>query len=262
MDLTDFIDFSFIDVIDILLVAFLLFYLYKLVKGTVAINIFIGIVIIYLIWRLTDLLNMDVLSSLLGKFISVGFFALIVVFQQEIRKFLLLLGSNNFTTRRNVVRYFKFLNQTKQASNLNLNVLFDSCEDMVKTKTGAIIVLQRSNSLDFTLTENNRSSIKLMPQILESIFFKNSPLHDGAIIIEKNNIIATRVVLPVSDSTKMPSHYGLRHRAAQGISEKTDALVLVISEQTGKIVYVKNGEFFTFDSTGALRDVIAQDLSE
>ncbi len=139
MDLTDFIDFSFIDVIDILLVAFLLFYLYKLVKGTVAINIFIGIVIIYLIWRLTDLLNMDVLSSLLGKFISVGFFALIVVFQEEIRKFLLLLGSNNFTTRRNVVRYFKFLNQTKQTSNLDFNLLFDSCEDMVKTKTGAIL---------------------------------------------------------------------------------------------------------------------------
>ncbi|MDA9587123.1 diadenylate cyclase [Flavobacteriaceae bacterium] len=262
MDLTDFIDFSFIDVIDILLVAFLLFYLYKLVKGTVAINIFIGIVIIYLIWRLTDLLNMDVLSNLLGKFISVGFFALIVVFQQEIRKFLLLLGSNNFTTRRNVVRYFKFLNQPKQTSNLDLNVLFDSCEDMAKTNTGAIIVLQRSNSLDFTLTENNRSSIKLMPQILESIFFKNSPLHDGAIVIEKNNIIATRVVLPVSDNSKMPAHYGLRHRAAQGISEKTDALVLVISEQTGRIVYVKNGEFFSFDSTGALRDIVAQDLSE
>ena len=157
---------------------------------------------------------------------------------------------------------FKFNFKVEHENNLNTSAIAKACEDMAKTKTGAIIVLQRSNSLDFTLTENNRSSIKLMPQILESIFFKNSPLHDGAIIIEKNNIIATRVVLPVSDSTKMPSHYGLRHRAAQGISEKTDALVLVISEQTGKIVYVKNGEFFTFDSTGALRDVIAQDLSE
>ena len=140
MDLTDFIDFSFIDVIDILLVALLLFYLYKLVKGTVAINIFIGIVIIYLIWRLTDLLNMDVLSNLLGKFISVGFFALIVVFQQEIRKFLLLLGSTNFTNRRNVVRYFRFLNQNDRVLNLNLNILLDACEEMSKSKTGAIIV--------------------------------------------------------------------------------------------------------------------------
>ena len=262
MDITDFIDFSFIDVIDIILVALLLFYLYKLVKGTVAINIFIGIVIIYLIWKLTDLLNMDVLSNLLGKFISVGFFALIVVFQQEIRKFLLLLGSNNFTTRRNVVRYFKFLNQAKKTSNLDLNVLLDSCEDMSKSRTGAIIVIQRSNSLDFMLTENNNANIKLVPQILESIFFKNSPLHDGAIVIERNNIIATRVVLPVSDSGKIPSQYGLRHRAALGISEKTDALVLVISEQSGKIVYVKNGEFFSFDSAKGLKDILAQDLSE
>ena len=148
MQLADFIDFSFIDVVDIILVALLLFYLYKLLKGTVAINIFIGIVIIYLIWRLTDLLNMDVLSNLLGKFISVGFFALIVVFQQEIRKFLLLLGSTNFTTRRNMVRYFRFLNQEKRVSTLDLDVLVDACEEMSKSKTGALIVIQRNNSLN------------------------------------------------------------------------------------------------------------------
>jgi uncharacterized protein (TIGR00159 family) len=262
LDLTDFIDFSFIDVIDILLVAFLLFYLYKLVKGTVAINIFIGIVIIYLIWRLTDLLNMDVLSTLLGKFISVGFFALIVVFQQEIRKFLLLLGSTNFTKRRNVVGYFRFLNQNDQVFSLNINILLDSCEEMAKTKTGAIIVLQRSNSLDFTISETNGAKIKLVPQILETIFFKNSPLHDGAIVIDKNTIIATRVILPVSDKKNIPSKYGLRHRAALGITEKTDALVIVISEQTGKIVYVKNGEFFSFKTITALKEVLSQDISE
>ncbi len=262
LNIQDFIDFSFIDVVDILLVALLLFYLYKLVRGTVAINIFIGIVIIYLIWKLTDLLNMDVLSNLLGKFISVGFFALIVVFQQEIRKFLLLLGSTNFTNRRNVVRYFKFLNQTKEASKINLNILIDSCMEMSKSKTGAIIVLQKSNSLDFTLNENNRAQIKLTPQVLESIFFKNSPLHDGAILIENNSIVATRVVLPVSVSTHIPSSYGLRHRAALGITEKTDALVLVISEQTGKIVYVKNGVFFNIESPESLKETLAQDLSE
>jgi len=262
LDLTNFIDFSFIDVIDILLVAFLLFYLYKLVKGTVAINIFIGIVIIYLIWRLTDLLNMDVLSTLLGKFISVGFFALIVVFQQEIRKFLLLLGSTNFTNRRNVVGYFRFLNQNDQVFSLNINILLDSCEEMAKTKTGAIIVLQRSNSLDFTISETNGAKIKLVPQILETIFFKNSPLHDGAIVIDKNTIIATRVILPVSDKKNIPSKYGLRHRAALGITEKTDALVIVISEQTGKIVYVKNEEFFSFKTITALKEVLSQDISE
>ncbi len=262
MNITDFIDFSFIDVIDILLVALLLFYLYKLVRGTVAINIFIGIVMIYLIWKLTALLNMDVLSNLLGKFISVGFFALIVVFQEEIRKFLLLLGSTNFTNKRNVVRYFKFLNQTREGSNLNLKILINSCEDMSKSKMGAIIVLQKNNSLDFTLNENNYSNIQLTPQVLESIFFKNSPLHDGAIVIENNIIIATRVILPLSDRSNIPSRYGLRHRAAIGITEKTDALVLVISEQTGEVVYFKNGSFFNFDSLEKLEKSIAQDMND
>ena len=262
LNITDFVDFSFVDIIDILLVALLLFYMYKLVKGTVAINIFIGIVIVYLIWKLTDLLNMDVLSNLLGKFISVGFFALIVVFQQEIRKFLLLLGSTNFTNRRNVVRYFKFLNQNKDSSNLDINVLINSCSEMSKRKTGAIIVLQRSNTLDFTLNESNITQIKLTPQVLETIFFKNSPLHDGAIIIENNQITATRVILPVSDSSDVPSRYGLRHRAALGISEKTDSLIIVISEQTGKLVYVKNGEFIKINSTSELKEKLIQDLNE
>ena len=262
LNITDFVDFSFVDIIDILLVALLLFYMYKLVKGTVAINIFIGIVIVYLIWKLTDLLNMDVLSNLLGKFISVGFFALIVVFQQEIRKFLLLLGSTNFTNRRNVVRYFKFLNQNKDSSNLDINVLINSCSEMSKRKTGAIIVLQRSNTLDFTLNESNITLIKLTPQVLETIFFKNSPLHDGAIIIENNQITATRVILPVSDSSDVPSRYGLRHRAALGISEKTDSLIIVISEQTGKLVYVKNGEFIKINSTSELKEKLIQDLNE
>ena len=262
MNITDFIDFSFIDIIDILLVALLLFYLYKLVRGTVAINIFIGIVIIYLIWKLTDLLSMDVLSNILGNFISVGFFALIVVFQQEIRRFLLLLGSTNFTNRRNVIRYFKFLNQSQGSLNLNLDIFVNSCFEMSKNKTGAIIVLKRTNTLDFTLNESNLSQIRITPQVLESVFFKNSPLHDGAIIIENNTIVATRVILPVSESSDLPSSYGLRHRAALGITEKTDSIVVVISEQTGKIVYFKGGEFIKIKSKEMLNELVIQDLNK
>ncbi|MGA0967242.1 MAG: diadenylate cyclase, partial [Flavobacteriaceae bacterium] len=214
MNVTDFIDFSFTDAIDIVLVALLLFSLYRLVKGTVAINIFIGIVIIYLIWRLTDLLNMDVLSNLLGKFISVGFFALIVVFQQEIRKFLLLIGSSNFTNRRNIIRYFRFLNQVQLESDLNFDVLLESCKEMAAQKTGAIIVLQRNNALDFLINKENRADMTLSPQLLQTLFFKNSPLHDGAVLLNNNKIVATRVILPVSESQQFPSKYGLRHRAA------------------------------------------------
>lgn len=262
MELTDFIDFSFIDLVDILLVALLLFYLYKLLKGTVAINIFIGIVIIYLIWRLTDLLNMDVLSNLLGKFISVGFFALIVVFQQEIRKFLLLLGSTNLASRRNLVRYFRFLNKQQQVSSLNLDVLVDACEEMSKTKTGALIVIQRNTPLDFTFTVSNKIEIKLDPLVLQSLFFKNAPLHDGALIIKDNKIIAARVVLPLTEQSNLPARYGLRHRAGLGISEKTDALVLVISEQTGKAVYMKDGKLEPIDSFVALKKQLQKDLSD
>jgi len=261
LNVTDFIDFSFTDVIDIVLVALLLFSLYRLVKGTVAINIFIGIVIIYLIWRLTDLLNMDVLSNLLGKFISVGFFALIVVFQQEIRKFLLLIGSSNFTNRRNIIRYFRFLNQVQLESDLNFDVLLESCKEMAAQKTGAIIVLQRNNALDFLISKENRADMTLSPQLLQTLFFKNSPLHDGAVLLNNNKIVATRVVLPVSESQQFPSKYGLRHRAALGITEKTDALVIVISEQTGKITYVKNSEFETLKSVDQLKSLLQNDLS-
>ena len=257
----DFLDISFTDVLDILLVALLLYYLYKLLKGTVAINIFIGIVIFYLIWKVTDILNLDVLSNILGKFISVGFFALIVVFQQEIRKFLLLIGSSNFASKRNVIRYFKFFNQDQAVIKLDLTALLTASEKMANEKTGAIIVLERGNNLDFIKNTGDEANIELSTQILETIFFKNSPLHDGAIIIKDNQIIATRVVLPVSDSISIPSKFGLRHRAGFGISEKTDALVLVISEQSGKISYIKDGGSCKFKNTEDLRRMITEDLS-
>ena len=172
MDKIDFLDFSFIDILDIILVGLLLFYAYRLVKGTVAINIFIGIVIFYVIWKLTDILNLDVLSNILGKFISVGFFALIVVFQQEIRKFLLLIGSTNFASKRSVVRYFNFLNQDQGSLKIDLKALLSACSKMAKEKTGAIIVLERENNLDFLQNTGEEANIELNGQILETIFFK------------------------------------------------------------------------------------------
>ena len=261
MENLDFLKITFIDIIDIVLVAILLFYLYKLLRGTVAINIFLGIVIIYLIWKLTDVLNMNVLSNLLGKFISVGFFALIVVFQQEIRKFLLLIGSTNFTTKKNILKYFKFLNQENQSISLNVNFLVNSCKKMSKEKTGAIIIIERENNLEFVRNKVDENKIELSPQILETIFFKNSPLHDGAVIIKENSIIATRVILPVSESESIPKRFGLRHRAAIGISEKTDALAIVVSEQTGIITYVKDSDFIIDISFQKLRNQINKDLS-
>lgn len=257
-----FLEFNLVDLLDIGLVAMLLFYLYKLVKGTVAINIFFGIVIIYFIYQLTITLNMNVLSNILGNFISVGFFALIVVFQQEIRKFLLLLGSTNYTRRKNFLRFFNFLNQDeKQQLQFDLPLFADACENMAKEKTGAIVVIERSNTLDFLKNTGDATQIDLSSQILESIFYKNSPLHDGAVIIKDNTITATRVVLPVADNIKLPKNYGLRHRAGLGISQKTDALVVVISEQRGDITYMKDGSYNRIKTAEELKRQLTTDLS-
>ena len=261
METLDFLNISFIDLFDIALVALLLFSLYRLVKGTVAINIFLGIVIIYMIWKLTDILNMDVLSNILGNFISVGFFALIVVFQQEIRKFLLLIGSSNFTSRKNVLKYFNFFNQTQTQNKTDVKMILNSCVKMSKEKTGAIIILERNNNLDFVKNTGDNTSMFLSSQILETIFFKNSPLHDGAIVIKDNYITATRVVLPVSDNKKLAQRFGLRHKAGMGISEKTDATAIVISEQTGEMSYFKDGEFVKYDSLKELNKLIIEDLN-
>lgn len=235
--------------------------MYKLVRGTGAINIFLGIVIIYFMYQLTITLNMNVLSNILGNFISVGFFALIVVFQQEIRKFLLLLGSTNYTSRKSFLRYFNFLNlEEEQIIQLDLTLFANACEKMAQDKTGAIIVLERSNNLDFVKSTGDVTKIDLSPQILESIFYKNSPLHDGAVIIKGNTITATRVVLPMSETSAVPSRFGLRHRAGLGIAEKTDALVIVISEQRGEIIYIKDGQFKKYPTAEKLKRVLSEDL--
>mgnify|MGYP001164320030 FL=1 len=261
MEILDFLNINFVDFIDIGLVALLLFSLYRLVKGTVAINIFLGIVIIYMIWKITDILKMDILSNILGNFISVGFFALIVVFQQEIRKFLLLLGSSNFTSRKNVLKYFNFLNDPNIKNETDVKLILDSCAKMSKEKTGAIIILERNTTLDFIKNTGDITNILLSSQILETIFFKNSPLHDGAILIKNNYIKATRVVLPISENSGLAKKFGLRHKAAIGISEKTDATAIVVSEQTGKISYFRDGDVVKFDSQGELTNIILDDLN-
>ncbi|WP_114491646.1 diadenylate cyclase CdaA [Candidatus Ulvibacter alkanivorans] len=260
MDLLDFTKFRIIDAIDIVLVAALLYYLYRLVKGTVAINIFIGIVIVYAIWRLTELLQMELLSKILGGFLGVGMFALIVVFQQEIRRFLLMLGSTNFSARKRILKKFKLLSNGNE--NLtNVSAIVSACYKLSESKTGALIVIKRNNSLDFVMHTGDEMQLELNQPIIESIFFKNSPLHDGAIIIENNLIVATRVILPVSNDRNIPLRFGLRHRAAVGITEKTDAVSLVVSEENGQISYLKEGDFVLFDTAEELTQQLEQDLS-
>jgi len=255
----DFLDVSFTDILDVVLVAVLLYYVYKLLRGTVAINIFIGITIIFLMWKVTQALEMEMLSGILGALIGGGVVALIIVFQQEIRRFLLMLGSTNFSSKRNFLKQLNFLKSEVQIET-DIDTLVNTCEAMGKTKTGALIVLERAQSLDFVKMSGDTMNAEINQPILESIFFKNSPLHDGATIINGNKIVSTRVVLPLSDK-EIPTRFGLRHRAAVGITEKTDALCLVVSEETGKISYIKDGEFVLFENTFGLVETLKSDLT-
>lgn len=260
MDKINFFLPDFINVIDIILVAILLYYVYKLVKGTAAINILVGIVIIYLIWKLTDILEMNILSNLLGQFISVGVFALIVVFQQEIRKFLLMLGSNNLTNNKLYFKYINIFKPSREINQMNIEEFLKSCQKLVKTKTGALFIIERNNSLDFIKNTGDNLYLEISAPIIESIFYKNSPLHDGAVLLDGNFITAARVILPVSENKNINSRLGLRHRAAFGITEKTDAIAIVISEENGKISFIKNGEIFSHKNNENLKTMIEAEL--
>lgn len=256
----EFFDIRILDIVDILLVALLLYYLYNLVKGTVAINILVGIIIVYAIFLVTQILEMELFSKILGGFLGVGMFALVVVFQPEIRKFLLMLGSTNFNARRRFFRQFR-LSSGDSGPKTNIDGILSACEKMSGSNTGALIVLQRNNSLDFVKNSGDEMNLEVNQPIIESIFFKNSPLHDGAMIIEENRITATRVILPVSNDRKIPLRFGLRHRAAVGITEKTDAICLVVSEENGQISYLKDGDFVLFENIEELSKILKKDLS-
>lgn len=247
------------DVIDVLLILLLLYYIYRVAKGTVAINIFIGVVLVYAFWKLTLFLEMRLLSGLLGGFLGVGMFALIVLFQQEIRKFLLMLGSTNFNQRS---RWIKAINKlfSRKVIDTDLISIFEALEKMSISQSGALIVIQRNNRLDFLKETGYKMDIEVNRHIIENIFVKNSPLHDGALLIEGNRITATRLILPVSNNKNLPLRLGLRHRAALGITETTDAVCLLVSEETGKISYIKDGRFVTYNSINELQDIVKRDL--
>jgi diadenylate cyclase len=252
-----FLTFRWLDALDILIVALLLYQLYNIVRGTAAINIFIGILSLYLLWMLVRALNMQLLDSILGQFIGVGVLALIIVFQQEVRRFLLLIGTTGIMNgRRSPLRWFNFGKGLQNSESLNISAIVSACLSMAQTSTGAIIVISRENSLQFYVNTGDEIDAAISTKILESIFYKNSPLHDGAVIITGNRIKAARCVLPVTDDDNFPEHLGMRHRAAVGLSESSDAVVIVVSEQSGGISVTHEGELEYDISPKKLRDIL------
>lgn len=237
-----FIQLRFIDVLDILLVAILFYQLYKIVKGTVAINIFIGVLAIYLLWELVDAMKMKQLSKIIGQFINVGVIVLVIVFQQEIRKFLIYLGTKSFSGRTVL---FNRLMKTPETDKKEIRPVIQAAYNLAKTKTGALIILANQSDLSFYESTGDKIDAALNARLLENIFFKNSPLHDGAVLIENNKIKAARCVLPVTEQDDLPAHYGMRHRAAIGITESSDCLAISVSEETGKVSLAKGGKIFS-----------------
>ena len=171
-----------------------------------------------------------------------------------------MIGSTNFGQRRKFLRQLKFIRDNPEDDITNVNALVTACNEMGKSRTGALIIIKRNTALDFVKTSGDNMNILVNTPIIESIFYKNSPLHDGAMIIEDNYIVATRAILPLTNDTSIPLRFGLRHRAAVGITEKTDALALVVSEETGKVSYIKNGEFVIFKTNEELVAKIKRDL--
>ncbi len=237
----DLFSFRIVDLIDILLFAILLYEIYNLVKGTAAIRIFVGIILIYVIWKLVKTLQMQLLTEILGQFISVGVIALIVVFQPEIRQFLLMVG--NARVIRNQSKRFLFWRlKINNPVNLNIDNIVKACQKMAATKTGALIVITRQNELVQYVATGQSIEAKINEILLETIFFKNSPLHDGAVIISGNYIRAARCILPVSNRSTIPQNCGLRHRSAIGLTERSDAIAIIVSEERGHISYSIEGE--------------------
>ncbi len=257
---TLFITVRVLDVIDVLLVALLFYQIYMLIRGTVAINIFLGIFVLYLFWLVVRALNMELLSSILGQIIGVGVIALIIVFQQEIRRFLLLIGSRYFSKNRFSLERFLMIKGSKFESPVNIEAIVRASRNMSENKLGGIIVITQKSNLQLYAETGDIINAETSSRLIENIFFKNSPLHDGAMIIKNNLIYAVRCILPLTEKTDLPAHYGLRHRAALGIGEITDALVVIISEETGKISFIKAGDLFEGISTQKLRELLEESL--
>jgi diadenylate cyclase len=236
-----FLEVTWVDFIDIALVSILLYQVYKLIRGSIAVNIFLGILALYLIYLVVLAAQMELLSKILGQFMGVGVLAMIILFQPEIRKFLLVIGrSTEF--RENI---FKAVSNWRHQyhDDFDIHQIIETAKTLKASKTGALIVFSRDVELKFYAETGDAVDAEVNKRLLLSIFNKNSPLHDGAVIIYKGRVKAARCVLPVSENDHLPPHFGLRHRAAVGMSENTDTLVMAVSEETGRLILARNGKY-------------------
>ena len=252
-------DFGIKDIIDILLVALMLYYIYRLMKESRSLNVFIGIMVFVLIWLfVSQVLEMRLMGSILDKLVSVGVIALIVLFQEEIRKFLYTLGAHQ--RFRSFFHYFKNKDKEQEEDKETIMPIVMACMNMARQKVGALIVIERGAPLDDVVDTGDKIDASINQRLIENIFFKNSPLHDGAMVISKKRIKAAGCILPVSHNLDIPKELGLRPRAALGISQASDAIAIIVSEETGRISVANKGEFRLRLSAEELEAVLAKEM--
>lgn len=253
-------DFGIKDIIDIVLVALILYYLYRLMKESRSLNVFIGIMVFVLVWLfVSQVLEMRLLGSILDKLVSVGVIGLIVLFQEEIRKFLYSLGAHHRV--RALARMFSSGKKDDKEDKETIMPIVMACMDMARNKVGALIVVERAIKLDDIVDTGDIIDANINQRLIENIFFKNSPLHDGAMVIADKRIKAAGCILPVSHSHNIPKELGLRHRAALGISQDSDAISIVCSEETGRISVAIKGDFRLRLSAEELEGLLAREMN-
>lgn len=244
------------DFLDVFIVALILYQLYRLLKGSIALNIFVGMVLLFLSYQVFQALGMNLLSSILTQFINIGFVSLIIIFQPEVRRFLLLLGTNTLKQRDSVWSRLLGREAEVHANSPELEDISRAFQRMAASKTGALLVCTQEADPDTVITGGTPLNSDISYGLLVSIFHKESPLHDGAVVIENRRITRASAILPVSENSKLPAAVGLRHRAAVGVTEKIDVVCFIVSEETGKISFARSGELERGIDERRLRDLL------
>ncbi len=252
-------DFGIKDIIDIFCVALMLYYIYRLMKESRSLNVFIGVMVFIIIWLfVSQVIEMRLLGSIMDKLVSVGVIAIIILFQEEIRKFLYNLGTHRKVN--SIIRLFSSGDKEERVDMESIMPIVMACMSMSKGKVGALIVIERLTPLDEIVETGDVIDANINQRLIENIFFKNSPLHDGAMVISKKRIRAAGCILPVSHSFDIPKELGLRHRAAMGISQDSDAVAIVVSEETGRISVAIKGRFQLRLSAEQLESILTREL--
>ena len=251
----DFLQMKVADILDILLLGIIIFLLFKWLRGTSAMSIFVAIVSLYMIRVIVGAFDMRLMSAIMDMILDVGVLAIIVIFQPEIRKFLIRLGNRYMNNAKGRAIIDKLTGKEKKQVTVSeeVNDLTEACRRMSEDKTGALIVIAHKNTLDEIISTGDRIDAGIHRRLIMNLFFKNSPLHDGALVIAGNRIVAARCTLPITEKTDIPANYGMRHKAAIGITEETDADAVVVSEETGKISFVSGGKVTPIQNINELK---------